>query len=659
MSEEQGATTNTAENSTVAIQAQVVHNPTVNQYSEQPPEKTFEFGRNHLENGVPVRARELIRDAIARGYDNAEARFHLVLSLLSNRSYRELTGDERDELRNLQQGYLISRTGNEWERGMNVVCELLKHLDDAKSDPAPSLQSLRSLPAWQREKIVRHCDLVLAGGIKDSLWAETRDTANENQLTHGRRNRAWAYFHPEPAKARSRNPTPPAVTTRDWFYAWLGTGLLITGLAVLGWILLEYPTSISLISYIAWMICGAVAVRSGYEWRYRTQRLTAKEYDYSRLNLHDVPKQGFASRVGHDFEHYAHKYAPKSADRSSWLADTRGIRNTLRNEVVELYREQRVQSDQVRWLIRYLIQDLRSRWLNGTIFAHREQYRTPLRIKALCVLVLTFGILAALTVAGNDFSTEPTLATISLFAITVGGRIAALRWWSLCSERRRFAEETLENMRAHEHREFAYERWKNKLHSTRPTEHDMEMWLQCDKILLIEEALQHYNLAWQNIIAHTIVQTPASCRRRARTFDGPWRYQRYQFQLFLITTDGVRELNRWLYFETATFHGRERGHFRFDAVSSLQVTESEVCKYSLELTLTNGPARIIDVTDPHQDLEHPISPNPEVSRVELDSAGFNHALYVLEGIAAEGKAWIHQTTISRNNRASLTADSTV
>lgn len=644
MSDDENSTTNTA-GTVNGIQAEHVNNSPVYNYSvDDPPWRKYEVGRNYLDNGAPLRARELIAEAVARDHDTAEVRFHLVLALLSKRSYRELTVDERAELGRLPV-HLATYPDDEWTHALEVLCELLEHLDSCERDPASALEKLEALPQPQRHKIVRHCDLVLTDSMKDSLWAQVRRAAEHGRLDRDRRHRVWAYFYPTPARARSRYPAPNAATPEDQLRAGLASGLLATGLGFLGWILLQRTTLVAVISYVVALTCGAVAVRAGFEWRYRTRRLAAKERHYTHVNHRESPKPGFAKRIDHDFDHYAYTYTPKGADGSAWLADTRGIRSTLRNEVVELYREQRVESDQIRWLIRYLISDLATQWSQGTLFSYRHQYRTPLSGRTRCIAALAIASLATVAVAAAAVAADPLPALASVLTTVVGARVAATPWWRIHSERRRIIEETEEWERNLQARTDAYHRWKSKLEATCPDEDEMEAWLECDRAELIGQALDHYNLAWRDIIAHTIVQTPAPCRRRARVYGGPWRYQQYRLQLFLITTDGVRELNRHLNFETGDFHGRERGHFRFDAVSSLNVVETEEYNYTLELTLTNGPARTIDLTEPQQDLENPSDDEPGLSQVSLDSTGFNHALYILEGIAAEGKAWIHRTNI--------------
>lgn len=124
---------------------------------------------------------------------------------------------------------------------------------------------------------------------------------------------------------------------------------------------------------------------------------------------------------------------------------------------------------------------------------------------------------------------------------------------------------------------------------------------------------------------------------------GPWRYSKYDLRLFLITQDGVREVGTELDFRRGSRNGEERTNFRFDAVSSVQVTVNGESSYSLELTLMNGPTRSIRVIDASPDsAENPTA----LSELNLDAAGFTHTLHILEGIAAEGKNWISRDGIT-------------
>lgn len=650
-------TTNTAESgATIGVQAESVHNSNIYVASaEDPPERQYEVGVNYLTNGVPLRAREWIDAAIARGHENAEVRFHWALAMLSKRSYRELSFEERSQLGSLPQ-HLARFSRDEWTRALDALCELLAQLDSHHRDPAAALTKLRNLPFRQREKIMHHCDLVLTGSTKDSLWAEIRRGAQQQQHAHDRSNRVWAYFEPDPIPARARQPDANSATTEDRLRAALATVVFTGALGGIGWILLERPTVLAIVAYFTTMAGGVVAAKTGCEWLYRTHRLRAKELAHRAVEARAAPEGGFADQVNHAFQYYATKFTPKGVDGSGWMAETSGIRATLRDEVVELYRESRISTRRVTWLIRFLVRDVRRRWSKGLLFAYRQQYRTPPSTQAWCLSAAVVGGLAACIVIEAAMRSNPLLFLPSAVITVVGARAAIRRWWHIYCERRRVAEQHREYVRARDDREAEYRRWADKLEATCPTEGEMESWLRCDRALIVDEALQHYCLAWQDITAYTIVQTPVQGSKRARVNNGPWRYSKYVLRLFLITGEGVRELVKELDVEHGTFHGQERGHFRFDAISSLRVTESGY-NYTLELTLSNGPTRTIDVTEPERTTEQATLDEPGLARTSLDSTGFTHALHVLEGVAAEGKAWVQREAArTQHNRNTFSSE---
>ena len=82
--------------------------------------------------------------------------------------------------------------------------------------------------------------------------------------------------------------------------------------------------------------------------------------------------------------------------RGYWLDQTAGVRRQLRDELVEIYREQRVPgADRVAWLVRHLVGDVRTRWERDTLTAHRQELRLPARTRTL-----HFGGLVLLTGGG-------------------------------------------------------------------------------------------------------------------------------------------------------------------------------------------------------------------------------------------------------------------
>jgi hypothetical protein len=349
---------------------------------------------------------------------------------------------------------------------------------------------------------------------------------------------------------------------------------------------------------------------------------------------------GFASRVSRDFEHYFSTYLPVGVERGRWLAITSGVRAVLRDEVVEIYRESRVTAESLKWLVRHLASDVRTRWQQGTLFEHRTIHRVSRATRAWCVVSFVVGGVALLGLAFVAVKADPLFSTFAFLAAVAGARAAALRWYWVIKEKRRAAEDREDYERRLGSRKTAYERWKEKLDSTRPSEGEMENWLTYDKIVLLDEALRHYGLAWRDIITHAFLSSPAKSYKRARVKRGPWRYSKYEVRLFLITQDGVREVGTELDFEHAVLGGQERTNFRFDAVSSVHVVQSGASDCKLELTLFNGPSRTIRVVDAESRGAESVNDTENPSEASLDSAGFAHTLHILEGIAAEGKNWI-------------------
>jgi hypothetical protein len=114
---------------------------------------------------VPSRARDLIREAIARGHDGGQVRFHWMLAMLSKRSYRDLTAEERNALGRFTQT-VHTYADDAWKRALQAICELLSCLTKSGGDPGLALEELHDLQPLQRDQIVQHLDLVLTGGIK-------------------------------------------------------------------------------------------------------------------------------------------------------------------------------------------------------------------------------------------------------------------------------------------------------------------------------------------------------------------------------------------------------------------------------------------------------------------------------------------------------------
>ncbi|MFF3257431.1 hypothetical protein ACFYWP_42145 [Actinacidiphila glaucinigra] len=649
-----GVTHNSAAyDSTVGIQAGSVHNSNV--YFVHPdasPQEKYKVGVRFLEDGIPSRARDVISDAIAHGYDNAEVRFHWVLAMLSARAHHDLSTEEIQRLHHAAR-LVETYAEGEWKDALRVAFEVLAMLSPAGGDTGHLLEHMRSLPPRRLDAMVHHFDLVLTGGLKDSLWAESRERAEAARFGNNRVHRVWTYFEPDPIGPRALPPRPSAAAAAQAALP-VRVGLFLAVTVSLCILSLIADPAAAAIELLVGLGAGLTATHFGRRWWSQEHQLKTKNRMFQIPHTRDPasPGEGFTNSVRHSFDHYFSTRVPYGFTLHAWLGHTAHIRNSLVSEIAVLYRESRISVDRVNWLIRYLAEDARDRYSKGTLFDPRHQNQTPAAVKTLCVVALVaLGIttLALLgTVASGAGAPQTVLAILAVVGAVWSGRAAASSWLEARGEEHRLAEETREYQVRLGARQTAYQNWKSFLEATRPSEQEMETWLTCDKTLFIDEALRHYQLTWRDLITHTILVTPARPYKRGRVKGGPWRYSRYSFRLFLVTQGGVREISSEFDFTDARRGHRQRSNYRFDALSSVQVTERSEVGYDLELVLTNGPARNIRVKDADTHHLAPDENAQEIAEIDLNSAGFIHTFRLLEGIAADGKGWIE-----RNNPDNL------
>ncbi|MFE2327025.1 hypothetical protein ACFXD5_24385 [Streptomyces sp. NPDC059385] len=648
-----------AYDSTVGIQAGVVHDSVVNiVHPDASPQEKYDVGVRLLNDGISGRAREMITDAIARGHDNAEVRFHWVLAMLSGRAYHDLNAEDVQQLHHAS---LRVRNYDEgvWKDALRITFELLSMLGTADGDTGRVLERLRALSPHQREAMLRHLDLVLTGGLKDSLWAEGRERAEADRFGNNRLHRIWAYFEPEPIGPRALPPRPSTAAAAQAAFP-NRARLFAAGSALLWLTALVSDPGPAVIELLVALGAGLATVHFGRQWSSQGHR--PNPMIGPRVPPMRDPASagdGFTDRVRQSFDQYFASRAPQGVAPHAWLGHTADVRGSLAAEIALLYRESRVGVERVEWLIRYLAEDARDRHYNGTLLDDRRQDRTAATAKALSVtalIVLGTTALAMLGTAASGLGSPGTpLAFLAAAGVVWSGRAAASAWLEARFEEHRVVRETREYHERMTARQIAYQNWKSHLDAMRPSELEMETWLNCDKTLFIDEALRHYQLTWRDLITHTLLITPARPYKRGRTKRGPWRYSRYSFRLFLVTQDGVREISSEFDFTDAKRGNLQRINYRFEALSSVQVTENTRTGYDLELVLTNGPARNIRVKDADSHQLAPEENAQEIAEISLDAAGFIHTFRLLEGIAADGKGWIERND-PRNLPTFATAD---
>ncbi|MGW1279535.1 hypothetical protein ACWD4V_21655 [Streptomyces tsukubensis] len=636
--------------STVGIQAEAVHNSNV--YFVHPdtsPEDKYRIGVQFLENGIPSRAREMIGEAIADHYDSAEVSFHLVLAMLSGRAYHDLNTEERQQLHRAF-GRVPGYAEGEWKDALRVAFELLEMHSAAEDEAGRVLDRLEALSPRRRDALLHHLDLVLTGGLKESLWAGYRDQAEADRFGNNRSQRVWAYFEPEPIGPRALMPRPSTGAPARARIR-VRTGVFAVATAFLSVSALVADPAAAAVELLVLLVAGPTAIHFGGRWHYQERRLRARRQKFPVLPAgHPAAAgDGFTNRVRQSFDSYFSNRVPHGVAPQEWFGLTTHIRNGLVAEIALLYRESRIGVERVNWLIRHLAEDARDRYQRGTLFDDPLQNRTSAMVKAVSVAALAALGIATLFLLDTVTSGAGALpALLAAVAAVWSGHTASASWLEARSEENRLAEETREYEERLGARQAAYQNWKSFLDATRPNELEMETWLTCDKTLFVDEALRHYQLGWRDLITHTLLMTPVRPYKRGRVKGGPWRYSRYSLRLFLVTQDGVREVSAEFEISEDKWGNGQRSNYRFDALSSVQVAENPQVGYDLELILTNGPARNIRVKDADTHQLASDEDAEQIAEINLSSAGFTHTFRLLEGLAADGKGWIE-----RNNPRNL------
>ncbi|MEV7630309.1 hypothetical protein [Actinoplanes sp. NPDC089786] len=632
----------------IGVQANVVHGDiTVYQVApDASPQAVFRVGVNRLNARMPDEARHLIETAVARGYETDEVRFYRLLALLSGRTLRQLGNDGLDSLAAICARLTRLDGGDPWTAGLRAVLALVTSLGAA--DSALVDKELGGLPQIQRDLIVDHLAVLLEGPVEDEMWRQSVQLAAGRRTAGDRAARVWTFFQPVPAGPRARIPRPAVYQRDDVLWTVFGLFALVFTVGNLISALIRRGDAAPVLGFLIAMAGTAAFVRYGSDWHFRRQRTRLKDQELHSWAHPEAPPQGFARGVDRLFTRYFDRYVPRGTDPTAWITNTAGIRQRLRDEVVEIYREERIGADQVAWLVRYLVSDVRLRWERATLLSYREELRTSARVKLIClsgVAAIVGGGLLVVATAGGAGALNGVL-------VVVAGWVALRGAFRLDSERRRVGADEAEYQAAFSDRQAAYHRWVRKL-SVKPSDREMADWLESDRRLMVDEAMRHYRINASQIIAHAVIEGPASGVRRARVKHGPWRYSRYQIVLFLLTKDGVRQVNAHLDFEHISEQTTQRLNYRFDAVAAVRIDGIATQRQTFELTLVNGAPILVPVTDAIGEIEAGEDPL-KLSRVSLDASGLPRTLEVLEGIAAEGKEWIiHQRESSATHLADL------
>jgi hypothetical protein len=630
-----GPTNVAGENAHVMMQAGVVHGDVNFRVSpEDPPEVRFEKGARLLESDVPGRARVLIRDAVDDGYRTNRSFFYLLLALVSGRTRNEVPEEDAVRLRNRKSIRL--HVDDAWADGVRMIDRLLHAAQRTDVDLRVLWKEFDALGPVQAALILKHFELFLDGPLQDQAWRRAMTRAAEEQKAGGRVERVWKFFHPDPAPPREAPTRPADLPANGRLLPAAATAVCAVTAVHLGYLLAQAGRVSALIACVLSVPAGYFGAHDGTEWRFDTLRRRAKDEEYrTRPRRRSEPSRGFAAGVGERLDHYFAKYRPEGFGRDGWLAETAGIRGRTRDELVEVFREQRTGVDKISWLLRHRAADVRRRWQNGTLWSHRWELATPVATRTRAVLALAAVAVGGIWALGEAVAAEPQDAAISTALLLAAGWIAIRTWLNITLEHRRVAADEAERKRTLEGDREALARWRAKL-ADRPGDPEMAAWLDCDRKVLLNDTLRHYRLPMSDVRAYAFVEAPTGSTRRARGKGGPWRYTRYRIVLFLLTDDGVRERTADLDFERGEFRDRHWANYRYDAIAAVRMRHDLDDRQTFELALVNGQTTRVQVTFP--EIEDPEG-SDDASEVSLDAAGLHHTLHILAGIAAEGKEW--------------------
>ncbi|MFG1902952.1 hypothetical protein ACQP0I_10790 [Micromonospora carbonacea] len=623
----------------VDVQAGVVHGD-INFYRLPPnpsPEEQFAAALNYLDARVRDQARTLIEKAIAGGHVTTEVQFYRLIALLSGRTLRQLAPEEVDRLTAISASLPHLDDHDEWAAGLKAIIRLLATVHDGEANLV--VKEIDALSQRQRDAIYGHLEALLEGAVQEEMWQKSIVLAQSQRTAGDRFNRVWKFFHPAPAQPRTMPVQPADIPLRDWLRA--GAGAAVFTLSVVQMIaLLAGGTLDSFLGLLAGLIGLAAFCIGGADRYYRGARLRTKEAQVRPpRQRREAPQGGFAQKVDRLFDRYFSRYVPQGTDRTYWRAQTAGIQRHLRDEVVELYREQRIDADRVAWLVRHLVGDVRRQWERDTLTAYRQQLRVPARSKALYIGGLALLAAGSLWAVPDVIASAPLYGAGWLILAAVSAVPAVRSSFRIVAERRRVADDQAEKNDKDSARWAAYHRWCHKL-SDKPSDTEMAAWLESDRKVLVDQAMQQYRLRPSHVIGHAFIEAPAPSCKKARYPQGPWRYSRYRLLLFLLTDDGVRQVNIDLDFETSAHRTTQRLNYRFDAVAAVRIDGIATRQQTFELTLFNGEPISVRVSEPADEaLQHDESAT-KIAELSLDAAGLSHTLHVLEGVAAEGKEWV-------------------
>ncbi|MEV0461565.1 hypothetical protein AB0I30_06600 [Nocardia tengchongensis] len=602
--------------------------------SGDPPERRQEVAQAHLDGGNPREAEEILRTLFKERHLTTERAYLFVLSVLSGRSFVEITASLSDEIHHAMR-ITGHHSRDRWCEALDVIDVLIRYAhseydeETVAQDLAAALKQFSELDEKRQNEIDRHLGQILSGAVQERITGKRKYQVAEARMGGDRVRRAWKFFEADPRPPMKWLAPPIRAAATEWRDAVLGSAALALAIVCI-------PLAGVTVGAVAGV--GIIAAGGSLALRYATVNQTSVRHTESLRAMYwpqpywHQQETEFGKLVDQCF---------RNGEVGGLSAITAGHREYLKQRLHQQYIDYRVHPSELKWLIMWHAARIARQHYYPTAAPPNAPQTTSFRTIGLIV----WGVgLATLLLSGQFLPF--LLAVGSWWGIRGIARIAAL------APAQALLNHDADLLLAEEQAE--YQRWRHVL-ADRPSDAEMARWLALDKAFLRDDALQRANLRERDLVTHVVLTERAPFARKSRVSDGPSRYEAYMVYVFLLTQYGMRTARTHLYLPTGDTRNEHRQMFTYDAVASVSVVEKGVRVFLADgsPSIDNRSDRVFQLTLLNGEC---VAEVREKSRVSINNryveddeqgatsaaftSGFDSALQVLEAVATEGRDWI-------------------
>ncbi|HWO68272.1 MAG TPA: hypothetical protein VNO31_50400, partial [Umezawaea sp.] len=607
---------------------------------------------NLLDGGAPRRAEEMFASLVRSGWISTERAYYYTLSMLSERSLIELSGELLDKVREMHR-YCSSSPADGWLDAFSVVWDLLRRVrrevgEHVGGDRTDVTAILGALPLVRQEEIARHMDVILKGLDQEWWESDLKLRMMRERIVPERASQSEKFFEAEPAEPRPYPLYPMTSAPGDGPRVFLGSlGILIgvfflvSGQFRLGVV----PESLLLVLGCHGLFRHGVVLELARRSPGTSGRDVASSGGDDDAEWSDgVPvRPGFGKNIGSMVDRLFKKTGPGVVTPSEKdELPYREYRTYLKNRLVKSYRPHEVEPANLRWLVEW--HAVRARAGRVRDEAGDSGSGTVLRCGLGLVAVLA-GLADALW--AQDLWAVFFLASGGWFAVKHGVSVEATR------QANRAAADAADALYREELE--AYHARVEEL-ADRPTDAQIARWHALDKFYLVSDVIKRIQVKRDHVLEYVVLTECAPFARRSRLQDGPPRYEAYVVHMLLLTWKGVRLVRVRLDAFTGEARNEERFVFKYEAVVSAKVTEKGTRTTAVDavrspdvenlrsrefrLVLSSGEAIGMKVNSFKSWQDSAQESESDLIDVAYETSGIENALPILESIAAEGESWI-------------------